>query len=178
MYRISNRYFFRRCPFFFFFNVLVLNEILKLFKLYFIFPNRKTCILTIIVRFEIYYFQWDEQKYFWTLHSLSAITGINRRSFFFFFTWTYISSYALFVGVNFGCMQTHLVQFRSKEREKYTFHSNFLLKPTWKHTHFCSGLLDTDEPAMAPLPHVQPQARLNTCPVDIYKGRSVKSGCL
>lgn len=42
---------------FVFCNVLVLNEMLKLFKLYFIFPNKKTDLLTVIMRFKIYYFQ-------------------------------------------------------------------------------------------------------------------------
>lgn len=41
MYRLSNQYLFRYFPSLFFCNVLVLNEMLKLFKLYFIFPDKK-----------------------------------------------------------------------------------------------------------------------------------------
>lgn len=42
---------------FFFCNVLVLNEMPKLFKLYFVFSNKITHLLIIVVRFEMCYFQ-------------------------------------------------------------------------------------------------------------------------
>lgn len=38
-------------------NLCILNEMLKLFKLYFIFMNKKPHLITIIVSFEIYCIQ-------------------------------------------------------------------------------------------------------------------------
>lgn len=67
---------------FVFCNVVVLNEMLKLFKLYFIFPNKKPDLLTVVMRFEIYYFHEINKNIF--EHYLACQLLIEAALFFFF----------------------------------------------------------------------------------------------